>query len=355
MSKVLLVEDDNNLRDIYEARMQAEGFEIVSAHDGEEGLIVAKNEHPDLIISDVMMPKISGFEMLDIIRATPTLNNVKIIMLTALGQTDDQDRADKLGADRYLVKSQVTLEDIVKVAHEVLNDLPNNPNLNNVPVEPSNDQPTTDNSQQDTLNPNTSNTQESTENQPVFQPLSQPVDDQGSANPVEPSNDQPTTDNSQQDTLNYNQIKSDLPTIEQEENIVDKQINNFIENMNSEDNNSYDTSSNNESTESQPVDDQGSANPVEPSNDQPTTDNSQQDTLNPNTSNTQESTENQQLINQANDQLNINSTNHEPLTPPSVNQQNNGQKIINPISTNRSFLSNPESQPSNNDQSFNEN
>ena len=69
MSKVLLVEDDNNLRDIYEARMQAEGFEIVSAHDGEEGLIVAKNEHPDLIISDVMMPKISGFEMLDIIRA----------------------------------------------------------------------------------------------------------------------------------------------------------------------------------------------------------------------------------------------------------------------------------------------
>ena len=227
MSKVLLVEDDNNLRDIYEARMQAEGFEIVSAHDGEEGLIVAKNEHPDLIISDVMMPKISGFEMLDIIRATPTLNNVKIIMLTALGQTDDQDRADKLGADRYLVKSQVTLEDIVKVAHEVLNDLPNNPNLNNVPVEPSNDQPTTDNSQQDTLNPNTSNTQESTENQ--------------------------------------------------------------------------------------------------------------------------------QLINQANDQLNINSTNHEPLTPPSLNQQNNGQKIINPISTNRSFLSNPESQPSNNDQSFNEN
>ncbi len=130
MSKVLLVEDDNNLRDIYEARMQAEGFEIVSAHDGEEGLIVAKNERPDLIISDVMMPKISGFEMLDIIRTTPTLSNVKIIMLTALGQTDDQDRADKLGADRYLIKSQVTLEDIVKAAHELLNDLPSSPETN---------------------------------------------------------------------------------------------------------------------------------------------------------------------------------------------------------------------------------
>jgi DNA-binding response OmpR family regulator len=131
MSKILLVEDDNNLREIYEARLQAEGFEISSAHDGEEALIVAKDQHPDLIISDVMMPKISGFEMLDIIRSTPTLSNVKIIMLTALGQSDDRDRADKLGADRYLVKSQVTLEDIVKASHELLDNLPDNPTINN--------------------------------------------------------------------------------------------------------------------------------------------------------------------------------------------------------------------------------
>lgn len=122
MSKLLLVEDDNNLREIYEARLQAEGYVIVSAKDGEEALVVAKAEKPDLIISDVMMPKISGFEMLDILRNTDELKNVKIIMLTALGQSDDQQRADRLGADRYLVKSQVTLEDIVKVAHELLQD-----------------------------------------------------------------------------------------------------------------------------------------------------------------------------------------------------------------------------------------
>jgi len=124
MAKLMLVEDDNNLREIYEARLQAEGYDIVSAHDGEEALVVAKAEKPDLIISDVMMPKISGFEMLDIIRNTDGLKDVKIIMLTALGQTDDQQRADRLGADRYLVKSQVTLEDIVKVAHELLQDTP---------------------------------------------------------------------------------------------------------------------------------------------------------------------------------------------------------------------------------------
>lgn len=120
MAKVLLVEDDNNLREIYEARLQAEGYDIVAAHDGEEALVVAKNETPDLIISDVMMPKISGFEMLDILRNTDGLKDVKIIMLTALGQSDDQQRADRLGANRYLVKSQVTLEDIVKVAQELL-------------------------------------------------------------------------------------------------------------------------------------------------------------------------------------------------------------------------------------------
>ena len=120
MAKVLLVEDDNNLREIYEARLQAEGYDIASARDGEEALVVAKQEQPDLIISDVMMPKISGFEMLDILRNTEGLQAVKVIMLTALGQSEDQSRADSLGADRYLVKSQVTLEDIVNAAHDLL-------------------------------------------------------------------------------------------------------------------------------------------------------------------------------------------------------------------------------------------
>ncbi len=120
MSKILLVEDDNNLREIYEARLQAEGYDIVSARDGEEALTVAMKERPDLIISDVMMPKISGFDMLDIIRSTKETMDVKVIMMTALSQAEDKARAEKLGADRYLVKSQVTLEDVAKVAREVL-------------------------------------------------------------------------------------------------------------------------------------------------------------------------------------------------------------------------------------------
>jgi CheY-like chemotaxis protein len=120
MAKIMLVEDDNNLREIYEARLLAEGYEIVAAKDGEEALALAVKEKPDLIISDVMMPKISGFDMLDILRSTAETKNTKVIMMTALSQAEDKSRADKLGADRYLVKSQVTLEDVAKVAHDVL-------------------------------------------------------------------------------------------------------------------------------------------------------------------------------------------------------------------------------------------
>lgn len=123
MSKIMLVEDDNSLREIYEARLAAEGYTVVSAKDGEEALAMALKEHPDLIIADIMMPKVSGFDMLDILRSTPETKNTKIIMMTALSQAEDKARAEKLGADRYLVKSQVTLEDVTRVAREILNEL----------------------------------------------------------------------------------------------------------------------------------------------------------------------------------------------------------------------------------------
>ncbi len=121
MAKILLVEDDNNLREIYGARLLAEGHDIVSAKDGEEALAISVKEKPDLIISDVMMPRISGFDMLDIMRNNPETKDTKVIMMTALSHAEDKARADKLGADRYLVKSQVTLEDVVKTVNDVLN------------------------------------------------------------------------------------------------------------------------------------------------------------------------------------------------------------------------------------------
>lgn len=127
MTKILLVEDDQSLREIYGIRLTAEGYEIASAGDGEAALALAVKERPDLIISDVMMPKISGFDMLDILRSTPETANIKVIMMTALSAYDQKARGESLGADRFLVKSQVGIEDVVNAVHEVLNDVNGTP------------------------------------------------------------------------------------------------------------------------------------------------------------------------------------------------------------------------------------
>lgn len=124
MTKILLVEDDKSLREIYGVRLLAEGYDIVSAGDGEEALAMAIKERPALIVSDVMMPKISGFDMLDILRSTTETKDIKVIMMTALSSEDQRQRGERLGADRYLVKSQVGIEDVVRTVHEVLGDLP---------------------------------------------------------------------------------------------------------------------------------------------------------------------------------------------------------------------------------------
>ena len=124
MTKILLVEDDKSLREIYGVRLLAEGYDIVSAGDGEEALAMAIKERPRLILSDVMMPKISGFDMLDILRSTTETKDVKVIIMTALSSEDQRKRGEQLGADKYLVKSQVGIEDVVRAVHETLGDLP---------------------------------------------------------------------------------------------------------------------------------------------------------------------------------------------------------------------------------------
>ena len=112
--KILLVEDDEGLATVYTTRLEAEGFSIKHVPNGEDALSTAIEYRPDLILLDVMMPKISGFDVLDILRNTPETNNVKIIMLTALNQDKDMERAKNLGVDDYLVKSQVVIADVVE-------------------------------------------------------------------------------------------------------------------------------------------------------------------------------------------------------------------------------------------------
>lgn len=111
--KILLVEDDTTLASVYRSRLELEGFEVNEVNDGENALAVTMEFKPDLIVLDAMMPKISGFDVLDILRNTPETANVRVIMLTALSQPKDKDRAESLGVDDYLIKSQVVIGDVV--------------------------------------------------------------------------------------------------------------------------------------------------------------------------------------------------------------------------------------------------
>jgi DNA-binding response OmpR family regulator len=112
--KVLLVEDDESLASVYETRLVAEGFTVRRVPNGEDALASAIEYKPDLILLDAMMPKVSGFDVLDILRNTPETTNIHIIMLTALSQEADKQRAEELGVDEYLVKSQVVIADVVE-------------------------------------------------------------------------------------------------------------------------------------------------------------------------------------------------------------------------------------------------
>lgn len=112
--RILLVEDDTALADVYQARLELEGFDIQQVSNGEEALTAALSFKPDLVLLDAMMPKISGFDVLDILRNTPETTNVHVIMLTALSQPKDKERAESLGVDDYLVKSQVVIGDVIE-------------------------------------------------------------------------------------------------------------------------------------------------------------------------------------------------------------------------------------------------
>lgn len=113
VKKILLVEDDDGLAQVYVARMEVDGFDVRRVPNGEDALASAVEYKPDLILLDIMMPKVNGFDVLDILRNTPETTNVKVIMLSALSQESDRKRAEEMGVDDYIVKSQVVIADVI--------------------------------------------------------------------------------------------------------------------------------------------------------------------------------------------------------------------------------------------------
>lgn len=118
--KILIVEDDKFLRDLISQKLLKEGYDITEAVDGEKGIEGVKKEKPDLVLLDLILPGVDGFEVLSQIKADPILAQIPVIILSNLGQKEDVERGLKLGAVDYLIKAHFTPEEIVQKVKAVL-------------------------------------------------------------------------------------------------------------------------------------------------------------------------------------------------------------------------------------------
>jgi len=120
MPKVLVVEDDKFLRELINRKLQSEGFETVLAIDGETGLDLAEKERPDVVLLDLILPGIDGFEVLAKIKENEKIKEIPVIILSNLGQKDDIDKGMGLGAADYLVKAHFTPSEIIEKTNQIL-------------------------------------------------------------------------------------------------------------------------------------------------------------------------------------------------------------------------------------------
>jgi DNA-binding response OmpR family regulator len=119
---ILLVEDDEFLAELYATKLNLEGFEISLATDGEKGLKMIKEKKPDLILLDIILPKMDGFEILKVIKTDKTLKRIPVILLTNLSQKDEVKRGLQLGADDYLIKAHFMPSEVVKKIKQTIGD-----------------------------------------------------------------------------------------------------------------------------------------------------------------------------------------------------------------------------------------
>jgi DNA-binding response OmpR family regulator len=117
--KIFVVEDDQFLHKILAMKIKAAGFDVISAYDGESALKKIK-EAPDLILLDLILPQMSGFEFLGEIKLDAKFKNIPVIVLSNLGQEEDFERAKSLGAKDYLVKANFSIDEVIKKIKEWL-------------------------------------------------------------------------------------------------------------------------------------------------------------------------------------------------------------------------------------------
>lgn len=123
MAKILLVEDDPLMIRMYQRKLTSDGYEIQVAVNGEDGLVKVRSFQPDLVLLDIMMPRLNGLQVLERVKSDPTISSVPVIILTNLGGSEeDIERGLKLGAAAYLVKSAYRPDEVVAKVKEVLSE-----------------------------------------------------------------------------------------------------------------------------------------------------------------------------------------------------------------------------------------
>ena len=120
LQKILLVEDDSFLSNIYQTKFTKEGYQVVVAGDGEEALKAVKIKKPDIILLDVLLPKLDGFAVLEKLKKDPETKDIPVILLTNLGQRDDVERGLALGAVDYLIKAHFKPSETVAKVKKIL-------------------------------------------------------------------------------------------------------------------------------------------------------------------------------------------------------------------------------------------
>ncbi|MBT4857425.1 response regulator [Candidatus Uhrbacteria bacterium] len=123
---VLIVDDDEFLRSVYTEQLSKGGVDVVSAANGLEAMEYVENQMPSIILLDVMMPKMNGFEFLEKLRGIDGGKDVEVVMLTNLGQESDKLEAGRFGVTKYLVKTEVKIQDIIDIIHVCANETKEN-------------------------------------------------------------------------------------------------------------------------------------------------------------------------------------------------------------------------------------
>src|SRR4030042_7117669 len=120
MSKILIIEDYPVFQQTLSEFLRTDGFEVFSAVDGEEGIKLAREKSPNIVLLDIILPKKNGYEVIAELKKEPTTKNIPIVLLTNLGGVQDVEKALELGATTYLVKSDYKLEEVMGKIKEIL-------------------------------------------------------------------------------------------------------------------------------------------------------------------------------------------------------------------------------------------